>query len=161
VYSACLSADERLVATASYDCSARIWELASGRCLHTLAHKRPVTAVALSPDGRRAATVTEANDCWLWEVQSGRCLARLAGHKEAVAGALFTPCSLYAVTYSPDCTVQVWAAHTGRQHALFMADSAVTSCCMASDAGAAGGADVLVAGVSSGAVHFIELAGLL
>jgi WD40 repeat protein len=161
IYSAALSADEKLLATASYDCTARLWDLASGACLATLPHKHPVTALALAPNASLLVTVTEGPAAWLWDLRTGRCRARLAGHKEEVAGVLFTPDSRYVVSYGQDCTVQVWACDSGRQHAVFMTDSAVNSCCLVSDSGAEGAVDVIVAGVASGSVHFIEVKDLL
>ena len=51
------SPDGRLLATASYDETARLWDPATGECLRTLTgHDRFVSDVAFSPDGRLLAT---------------------------------------------------------------------------------------------------------
>jgi WD40 repeat protein len=53
------SADGRLLATASDDKTARLFETASGKELARLAHDGRVNAVAFSADGRLLATASE------------------------------------------------------------------------------------------------------
>jgi WD40 repeat protein len=51
------SPDGRLLATASHDKTARLWDPATGACLHSLTgHTDVLNAVAFSPDGRASAT---------------------------------------------------------------------------------------------------------
>jgi WD40 repeat protein len=56
------SPDGRLLATASRDKAARLWDLATGECLRTLTgHDGEVRGVAFSLDGRLLATATPAS----------------------------------------------------------------------------------------------------
>ena len=62
------SPDGRLLATASDDNTARLWDPATGDRLHTLTgHTGGVNAVAFSPDGRLLATGSNDKTARLWD----------------------------------------------------------------------------------------------
>jgi WD40 repeat protein len=68
VLSVVFSPDGRLLATASDDKAARLWDPATGEHLRTLAgHDAEVTAVAFSPDGRLLATASRDKTARLWD----------------------------------------------------------------------------------------------
>ena len=46
---AALSPDESRLATASFDGSARVWDMATGECCEVLPHTAPLCAVYFSP----------------------------------------------------------------------------------------------------------------
>lgn len=48
--------DGKVLVSGSYDKTARLWDVASGKELVSLPHKKEVAAVAVSPDGARIAT---------------------------------------------------------------------------------------------------------
>jgi WD40 repeat protein len=57
----------RLLATAGYDGKARLWDPATGDCLHTLTgHTGPVFGVAFRLDGRLLATAGRDKTARLW-----------------------------------------------------------------------------------------------
>ena len=87
------SRDGRLVATASKDKTAKLWDVATGRELHTLTgHTRWVYGVAFSPDGRQVATASWDKTVKLWDIATGRVVRTLEGFKGNV----------YCVAFSPD-----------------------------------------------------------
>jgi WD40 repeat protein len=66
VVGAVFSPDGRLLATASEDHTARIWDVNSGRLRATFTHDNVVVGVAFSPDGRRLATASRGKAALIW-----------------------------------------------------------------------------------------------
>ncbi len=72
-----VSANGKMIATASGDKSARIWRRIDGHLLAILrGHIFPVELVALSPDARFAVTASRDETARLWDVESGRELIK-------------------------------------------------------------------------------------
>ncbi|MFJ9244019.1 hypothetical protein [Streptomyces sp. NPDC101776] len=99
----------RLLASASWDGAARLWQVTGGRALWPLAvlrgHTRFVRSVAFSPDGRTLATASEDTTVRVWDVSDPRrprLRSVLPCHTGEVAGAAFDPGGRLLV---------VWAQH--------------------------------------------------
>lgn len=65
------SPDDRLLATASLDGTARIWDAHTGRPLRVFEHPDSVENVAFSPDGRSVATLDFAGVIRIWDACNG------------------------------------------------------------------------------------------
>jgi WD40 repeat protein len=110
------SSDGRLLATASADHTAGIWEVSSGRRLATLAHQGAVYGVAFSSDRRLLGTASDDHTAGIWEVSSGRRLASLA-HQDGVYKVVFSPDGRLLATASggEDSTAGIWEVSSGRR----------------------------------------------
>lgn len=66
------SADGKWLATVGESGSAKLWGVASGRLLHTLAGRSPVSSVAFSPDGKRVLTGARGKAAKVWNRSTGK-----------------------------------------------------------------------------------------
>jgi WD40 repeat protein len=104
VNSIAFSPSGRLLATASRDRDARIWDLSSGELVQTFPHNTAVLDAQFSPDGRWL--VTAALRAGLWDATEGTNIMRLKGHEGIVTAATFDPSGRIIVTGGEDGTVR-------------------------------------------------------
>ncbi|MEH2103519.1 MAG: CHAT domain-containing protein [Nostoc sp.] len=101
------SPDGKLIATASYDKTARVWDV-NGKQLALLQHPSDVSSVSFSPNGKLIITVTARNSegaARVWDF-NGQLLTRLDEY--GIESASFSPDSKLIVTVSDDNTAQIW-----------------------------------------------------
>jgi WD40 repeat protein/tRNA A-37 threonylcarbamoyl transferase component Bud32 len=113
VKAADLSADGRLVATASGD-TAQVWDANSGQPVGPpLRHAPRIRAVALSPDGRLLLTGGDNNVARLWETATGRAVGGPLTHGGRVEHVAFSPDGKVALSAAKDGTARLWDTATG------------------------------------------------
>jgi hypothetical protein len=103
------SLDEKRVASASADCTVRLWDLLSGRLISTLeGHSEAVNCVAFSDEGQRLVSSGVDNYLIIWNVASGLPLRKLYGHDDMVNQVCFFNDSTGIVSCSGDLSIKVW-----------------------------------------------------
>jgi len=117
------SPDGALVATASLDGTAKVWDAATGKELLML-HPTGASAdtpgklytVAFRPDGKQLAIGGEAGVIILWSVTTGEELLSLheIGEPSAVFALAFSPDGARLAAASADGTVRVWELATSQ-----------------------------------------------
>jgi WD40 repeat protein/serine/threonine protein kinase len=104
-----------LVATASKDKTARIWQVADGKELFTLkGHQDVVVSTSFSPDGKLLLTASLDKTAKLWKVADGTLITTLIGHSDALRTAQFSPDGQQILTTSYDHTAKIWDTNTGK-----------------------------------------------
>jgi Tol biopolymer transport system component len=114
VFSVAFSPGSRLLASASYDKTVRLWDTATCTLQQTLkGHSDRVWSVAFSPDSRLLASGSGDKTVRLWDTSTGALQQTLKGHSNEVRSMAFSPDSRLLASASIDKTVRLWDAATG------------------------------------------------
>ena len=88
---------------------ARVWDVSTGRPLHTFAaHNGAVQSVAFNPDGTLLATAGDDTTAKLWDLRTDKRLLTLRGHSRAVTSLAFSPDGTRLASGAPDGIVRVY-----------------------------------------------------
>src|SRR5205807_5884783 len=61
-----------LLASASADRTAHLWQVSGQSTSPSLRHEKPLTDLVFSPDGRAVLTTDEGGEARLWQVEEGK-----------------------------------------------------------------------------------------
>ena len=95
--------------TGSYDHTARVWNLETGKEVHCLSgHTRPIRALQF--DEAKLITGSMDHTMRIWNWRTGQCLSVLEGHQEGVVCLRFD--SNVLASGSVDTTIKIWNFRT-------------------------------------------------
>jgi len=107
--------NESLAITASLDCTARIWDLVSGRCIQVLpGGVSPIFWASFDPEAEsnEVATASADGTATIWK-RSGEVQQVLHGHEDNVVMVTYSANSTRLLTASQDRTARMWEALSG------------------------------------------------
>ena len=111
VYDVTFSPDGRLLATASQDGTANVWDVATGQLAIALnEHAGEVNCVAFSSDGRLLAIGADNGTVLIRDTESWDLKAVLSGHTDNVLSVAFSPDDRLLASGAWDDRVRLWDA---------------------------------------------------
>jgi WD40 repeat protein/serine/threonine protein kinase len=105
----CFSPDGAMVATASADGTACVWNASTGAKKFTLRHDGPLTWVAFHPNVDRIATAAEDQTVRMWSAADGKRLDWSLPTGAVIDHFAFSPDGLRLLTAGRDKTARVWS----------------------------------------------------
>ena len=109
VSSLAFSPDGHTLASASYDHTVKLWDVASRTELRTLTgHDGNVKSVAFSPDGRFLVTSSDDKTVRRWDLATPGASTVIGRHDDLVGAVAVSPDSRLVASGSDDHTVRLW-----------------------------------------------------
>ena len=118
VFNIAFSPDGKLIVTASYDGTARVWDATTGENTAILErHESAVYGAKFSNDSRYIVTASEESSAQVWEAKQGDVKAwerkaTLRGYNSALFGLAFSPDGQFVATVRDDGTVWIYEVST-------------------------------------------------
>jgi len=108
--------DGTLLATASLDGTARVWNPLTGEeILNFSDHQGELTEIVFHPNGNRIATSSYDGTVKVWNSATGKVYLTLSSHDDVVEDVAFSPDGRLLATASRDKTARIWDATSGKQ----------------------------------------------
>mmetsp|Transcript_26118 Transcript_26118/g.84543 ORF Transcript_26118/g.84543 Transcript_26118/m.84543 type:complete len:169 (-) Transcript_26118:1113-1619(-) len=103
-----------LCISGSIDRTCKVWDVASGLCLHTLrGHSDEILDVCYNATGSRLATASADGTSRVFNVMTGACQSVLIGHDGEISKVAFDPPGTRILTASSDKSARLWDAESG------------------------------------------------
>jgi WD40 repeat protein len=108
------SPDGNLLATGSYDRTARLWNVGTGKLLHVLEHHGYVLDESFSDDGSSLVTAASDGGGYVWDVANGQRELLLVGATGPATAAAFSPDGSEIALGSTDWLARLYYSEDGR-----------------------------------------------
>ncbi len=112
VTSVAISPDGQTLLTASWDGSARLWDVQTGKELRLLGAYLAIQGAVFSPDGRFFVSWGSGPIVRLWDMETGNVTREFYGHTDVVTSVAFSPDGRTLLSSSRDGTVRLWDIET-------------------------------------------------
>jgi hypothetical protein len=113
-----------VLASAGVDKKVLLWDVASGKVLHTLTAPAEVRALVMSPDGKTVASAGDDSAVQLWDAAAGKAGLKLTGHTDWVFALAFSPDGKALASGGYDGTVKLWDVATSKKSLDIVAKAA-------------------------------------
>ena len=115
IYSASFCPDDKKIATASYDNTAKIWDAKTGQLLADISgHSELVHSAIFSFDGKKILTASEDSTAKIWDAESTILLLNFNQYPQSVISADFSFDDKMILMVYRDNTAKIWDAETGK-----------------------------------------------
>ncbi|KNB53173.1 WD40 repeat domain-containing protein [Streptomyces caatingaensis] len=102
------SPDSRMLVSTSDDHTAVLWDVPTGRAVHTLTASDVVFDAAFGRDGTLVATASYDHSVQLWDVKTGAMAEKLTGHTDRAMGGAFGPGGRWLASAGMDGNAVLW-----------------------------------------------------
>lgn len=98
----------------SIDCTARLWDVRSGRCLSVKqGHTDEVLDVSFDSSGAKFVSASADGTARIYNSLTGVCMHTLIGHEGEISKVAFNPQGSRVITASSDKTCRLWDTDSG------------------------------------------------
>ncbi|TPX62210.1 hypothetical protein SpCBS45565_g07059 [Spizellomyces sp. 'palustris'] len=113
----------RIVVTASLDCTLKFWSFQSGALLQTVSLPAPVGSIVLDRESGLLAASSDDFILRVVDIQTMRIVREFSGHRSHITDMCFSPDGRLLVSSSVDATIRTWDLPTGYMVDLFRVNS--------------------------------------